>query len=335
LGSSDVKAWRVVRDGEPSEVMRLDEIEEPVARQGELAVDVEAVGLSVPDLLLMRGQYQMKNERPNVAGTELGGTVGGGTGLAVDTRVAATTEAGALGQRAVVPDNAVMIVPDDMSAEVAASLPTNYVTAHLALHERAAVRRGEVMVVFGGAGGVGSATVQIAKAAGASVLATGRGPDRTAACVELGADCAVDTSEPSRVVDAVLDFTDGRGADVVIDPVGGDLFDQSRRCIAFAGRVVTVGFTSGTIPVLKMNQLILRNFAVLAVNNGLHLEQRPEIHAKARADVVALCASGRIAPAVHRVYDFSEAPVALQELGDGEVVGKAVVRVQERMEERT
>jgi NADPH2:quinone reductase len=327
-----VKAWRVHRDGEPVEVMELDDIPEPPVGPCELLVEVEAVGLMFPDLLLTRGQYQITHERPSVAGNELVGTVvaaGTGATLAPGTRVSGTCRPGrgALADRTILVEDDVMVVPPQVPPDVAVTLPTNYVTAYLALHTRAQVRPGEVVLVHGGAGGVGSAAIDVALAAGARVIATDIGAERTEFCTDLGAHLACDTGE-GPVIDAVLQFSGGAGADVVIDPVGGDLFDQSRRCIAFCGRIVVVGYTSGTIPVFKVNNLVLRNFTVMGVNAMLYLFEHNEIHRRVRQAVVDLCVAGRLHPKIHAVFPYEEAPYAIQQLGERGILGKAVVRVR-------
>jgi NADPH2:quinone reductase len=217
-------------------------------------------------------------------------------------------------------------VPEDLNPLIAASIPVNYVTAHLALHARARVAAGETVLVLGGAGGVGSAAIQLALAAGAHVITTALGQARLDACRELGAHVVIDPSETS-VVDAVEAATGGAGADVVIDPVGGDAFDDLRRCVAFEGRVVVVGFVGGSIPSLRTNQLVLRNFAVLGVNNGLYMARRPDIHRAARLECLALAAAGAIDPLIGGRWPFERAPEALEALAHGDLVGKAVVDV--------
>jgi NADPH2:quinone reductase len=244
------------------------------------------------------------------------------------SRVAGTCRPGhgALTERTVLLEDDVMVVPPEIPGDVAVTLPTNYVTAYLALHTRAQVQPDEVVLVHGGAGGVGGAAIQVARAAGARVIATDIGAERTKLCGELGAEMTCDTAEES-VIDAVLEFSGGAGADVVIDPVGGDLFDQSRRCIAFAGRIVVVGYTSGTIPVLKVNNLVLRNFTVMGVNAMLYLFEHNDIHRGVRQAVIDLCLAGHIHPKIHTVFPFDEAPQAIQQLAERGILGKAVVRV--------
>ncbi|MET0143529.1 MAG: zinc-binding dehydrogenase [Ilumatobacteraceae bacterium] len=319
--------------GEPADVLLLEDIDEPVAGPGELLVDVETAGLSFADLLLIRGEYQMQLPLPCVPGSELVGRVrvaGPGTSTPEGTRIIGLGRPpdGAYAEQAVVIENQSEPIPEAIAAPPAVALIGNYVTAHLALHRRAQLRAGEVVVVHGGAGGVGSAAIQVAKAAGATVIAADLGADRAALCGRVGADLTVDT-EAMSLTDAVLEHTAGRGADVVVDPVGGELFEQARRCIAFEGRLVVVGFTSGTIPHLRMNQLILRSFTVMGVNALIVLEQYPEIHGEARRAVVELLAAQVIEPMVGMNAPFDGLLDACAELAAGRVQGKASITVND------
>jgi NADPH2:quinone reductase len=180
-------------------------------------------------------------------------------------------------------------------------------------------------MVHGGAGGVGSAAIQIALGKGARVIGTDFGPKRRRFCQDLGAHLAVDP-EVEDLVAAVNDFTAGRGADVVIDTVGGDLFDDSRRCVAFEGRIVVVGFTSGRIPQLQVNRLILRNFTVMGINAMAYQLDYPQIHGRVRQNVIDMCLREEISPAIHCEAKLDELPALFVQLDHGEVLGKAVIK---------
>jgi NADPH2:quinone reductase len=317
--------------GEPGDVLRLVEIDDAVPGDGELLVDVEIAGASFADLLLIRGGYQIALPLPCVPGSELVGRVvaaGPSTSTTVGTRLIglARWPYGAYAERAVVIEERSESIPEGVAASDAVALIGNYVTAHLALHRRAQLQRGETVVVHGGAGGVGSAAIQIAKAAGATVIAADLGADRAELCRAVGADVAFDASTTS-LTEVVLEHTAGRGADVVIDPVGGDLFESARRCIAFEGRIVIVGFTSGTIPELRMNQLILRSYTLMGVNALTVLERYPEIHRQARRAVVELLDGGAISPLVGEVFEFEQLVEACEQLAAGRIEGKAAIRV--------
>jgi NADPH:quinone reductase len=325
--------WQMQRTGNPAEVLTLADLPTPKPAEGELTVDIEYAGLGFADLLLIRGEYQVALPLPAVPGSEFVGRVaaaGPGTTLAPGTRVLGLSRwgHGPLAVTNLAIENQVEPIADELPGPETVSLIGNYVTAHLALHRRARLQSGEVVVVHGAAGGVGAAAVQLAKAAGATVLAADLGADRAGSCLAMGADVAVDATDPARLTDAVREHTGGRGADVVLDMVGGDLFEAARRYIAYEGRIVIVGFTSGTIPQLRVNQLLLRSFAVLGVNALTVLERYPAVHAEARRAVVDLLARGAIAPPVADVRPLGELVELLDALATRTVTGKAVIRVQ-------
>jgi NADPH2:quinone reductase len=324
-----MRGWLMHREGEPTEVMELVDLPDRVPADDQLVVEVEAAGITFPDLLLIRGDYQFHLPLPNTPGSELVGRVvaaGPRTRIPVGARVAglARPPDGAFAQQTLVVEDDVIEVPEDLPAADAVTLQTNYVTAHLALHHRAKVQQDEFVLVHGAAGGVGSAAVQLARAQGARVIATEVGPNRVALCERLGAERVIDpTTEP--LVAAVMEATEGHGADIVIDTVGGDLFDDSRRCIAFEGRIVVVGFTSGRIPELRVNQLILRNFTVMGVNALIYANDYPDLNRWTREAVIALRMSCAIAPVIDGVSPFEDVPEVFARLAAGEVIGKAIV----------
>jgi NADPH:quinone reductase len=327
-----MRGWTLRQTGDPAEVLRLEERSDPSAGDGELLVDVEVAGASFADLLLMRGEYQIALPLPCVPGSELVGRVraaGPGTTTPEGTRIIGLGRPpdGAYAEQAVVVEDQSEPIPDHLDGSQAVTLIGNYVTAHLALHRRAGVRSGETVVIHGGAGGVGSAAIQVAKAAGATVIAADLGTQRAELCRTVGADVALDAATTS-LTETVLEHSGGRGADVVIDPVGGDLFEQARRCIAFEGRLVIVGFTSGNIPQLRLNQVILRSFSVMGVNALTVLQHYPAMHREARRAVVQLLADGAIAPMVGRTFAFEHLVEACTELAAGRVQGKAALSVR-------
>ena len=324
-----MKAWRAHALGEPEDVLRLDDVAEPVPGPGEVVVRVEAAGLNFPDVLLLRGQYQVKPPLPITPGLEVAGTVaaaGDGVDLRPGERVLAlpTTPHGGLAEQVVVPATAVFPVPDTMAFEAAAALHVTYQTSHVALHRRAALQAGETLLVHAGAGGVGSAAIQLGLAAGARVLATAGGPDKVDVCRDLGAEIVVDYRDQD-FVDVVKDATGGRGADVIYDPVGGDVFDRSRRCVAWEGRILVIGFTGGRIAEVPTNHVLLKNYAVVGVHWGMYAHHEPELMARTHAELVRLHGEGAIAPLIGRRSPMSDAPAALRALADRRTVGKAVV----------
>ena len=316
-----MRAWRVHEQGEPEAVLRLEDVEPPSPKPGEVVVQVAAAALNFPDILLCRGEYQEKPALPFTPGLELAGTVDGARVLGNPSM-----GAGALAEYTVAPKGSLFPVPDGMPDEAAAALHITYQTGYLALHTRAALQAGETLLVHAGAGGVGSAAVQLGKAAGARVVATAGGPDKVKVLRELGVDLAVDYRSEDFVA-AVKDFTDGRGADVVYDPVGGDTFDRSTRCIAFEGRILVIGFTSGRIPEARANHVLVKNYSVVGVHWGLYNRVQPDVPRRIHDELCRLWAEGLIDPLVSQVVPFEDAPAALAALGSRGTHGKIVVLV--------
>ncbi|MDH4147355.1 MAG: NADPH:quinone oxidoreductase family protein [Acidimicrobiia bacterium] len=322
-----MRAWQVVDVGEPTEVMRLVELAEPVAGPGEVVVAVEAVGVSFPDLLQVRGHYQIQPELPFVPGREIAGTiaaVGGGVhGWRAGDRVLLSGRGG-LAERCVTPAAALFATPRGLDAGQASALVSNYGTAWFALHCRAALQPGEILLVHAGAGGVGSAAIQLGRACGAMVIATAGGPHKVEVARTLGADVAIDYDEDD-FVDVVMAVTDGHGADVVFDPVGGDVFDRSRRVVAWGGRLLVIGFTSGRIADAPTNHALLRNYSVVGVYWGGALGHRPELASEAMVELASAVERGEIDPLVGGRFALADAPHALAMLGSRRSVGKLVV----------
>lgn len=327
-----MRAWRVHELGDPVDVLRLDDVEPPTPSPGHVLVEVAAAALNFPDILLCKGEYQEKPALPFTPGVEMAGTVvevgEGVDALAVGDRVlgAPVMGRGGLAERTVAPAATLYAVPEGMSWTAAAALHVTYQTGWVALHTRAALQPGETLLVHAGAGGVGSAAVQLGKAAGARVVATAGGADKVKVLEELGVDLAVDYTADD-FVEAVKDFTDGRGADVVYDPVGGDVFDKSTKCIAFEGRLLVVGFTSGRIPQARANHVLVKNYSVVGVHWGLYNRRRPEVPRQAHEALTRLYAEGLVDPLVSQVVPFEQVPAALVALGGRATHGKIVVDV--------
>ncbi|TWP36328.1 NADPH:quinone oxidoreductase family protein [Leekyejoonella antrihumi] len=324
------RAWRVHRLGAPAVALQLDDV--PVARptRGQARVQVTAIGLNHPDLLLCSGRYQERPDLPFCPGYEAAGVVvdaGPGSIWQDGDHVIVVPELpnGAMQESLTVPDNQLYGVPARLPATTAATLHIAYATAHAALHRRASIRPGETLLVDGAAGGVGSAAVQLGVAAGARVLAVATGEAKARACEQAGAE-AIDLSLTDDLVTTVRDLTDGHGADIVLDVVGGDLFDRARRCIAFEGRVVTVGFTSGTVPQAPVNHVLLRNYSLVGLHLAAYRRANPTVLREIHAELVRLAEDGRIAPTIHASLPFDEAPAGLDLLARREVVGRVVLR---------
>jgi NADPH2:quinone reductase len=328
-----VKAW-VVRENGPPEVMSFEEVEPPDTPPGLVQVEVRAAAINFFDLLQIGGTYQVKPELPFIPGAEVAGIVASappGSGLAVGDRVMATVPQQGLlrGGYAEVTHadvDGVVRIPERMPFDEAAGFFINYQTGWFGLHRRARLTAGEVVLVHAGAGGVGSAAIQLAKAAGAAVIATAGSPEKVELCRKLGADLAVDYSSED-FVEAVKQFTQGRGADVVYDPVGGDVFDRSTKCIAFEGRIVVVGFTSGRIPTLAANHVLVKNYSVVGLHWGLYRERLPALIPSATDELFRLYEAGSIRPHIGRRAALGEALDLLQDVGARRTTGKSVLVV--------
>ena len=316
-----MRAWRVHELGNPSAIT-LDDVPVPTPGDGQLLVRVRAAALNFPDVLMAAGLYQERPPLPYTAGMELCGEVEG-TGQ----RVLGTTsgDPGAFAEYALMDADRAWPVPDGMSDEKAAALNITYQTSHVGLHRRASLQPGEWLLVHPGAGGVGSAAIQLGKAAGARVVATAGGPEKVQVCRDLGADHVVDYTTEDFVA-VVKDVTDGHGADVVYDPVGGDVFDRSRKCIAFEGRLVVVGFTSGRIPEVPASHVLLKNYSVVGLHWGLYRRHEPSVFGAVHQELTRLSAEGRIDPLVSQVLPLEDAPKALAALADRATVGKVVLK---------
>jgi NADPH2:quinone reductase len=278
---------------------------------------------------MCRGEYQVKPPLPFTPGAEVSGVVAA-VGDGVDPtlrgrRVIAIPRFGdgAFTERTVAPVGTVFPIPDSLDDIAAAALHVTYQTGHVALHRRAQLRAGETLLVHAGAGGVGSAAIQLGRAAGARVIATAGGAEKVQVCRDLGAELVIDY-RAGDFVDAVKEFTDGRGADVIYDPVGGDTYDRSTKCIAFEGRILIIGFTGGRFAEARTNHVLIKNYAVVGVHWGLYNLMQPQFVHDTHAALMALHAEGRIAPLVSREIEMAEVPPALASLATRGTWGKIV-----------
>jgi NADPH:quinone reductase len=316
-----MRAWRVHELGDPSAVLRLEDVEQPTPGDGQVLVRVRAAALNFPDILMVQGRYQERPPLPFTPGVELCGEV-----VETGQRVIGGPSGGpgAFAEYALMDADGAWPVPEGMSDEKAAALYLTYQTGHVGLHRRAHLQPGEWLLVHAGAGGVGSAAIQLGKAAGAKVIATAGGARKVEVCRELGADHVVDyTSED--FVAVVKEVTGGHGADVVYDPVGGDVFDRSRKCIAFEGRLVVVGFTSGRIPEAPANHALVKNYSVVGLHWGLYRTKEPALIAGTHQALTELVGSGQVDPMIGDVLPLDQAPQALARLADRSTVGKVVL----------
>ncbi len=317
-----VERWVEPRD------LKLHEVPELELKPGHVRVEVKAAGVNFFDILIVQGRYQVKPPFPFVPGSEIAGIVcevgDAVTDLCMGDRVFGAVPLGAFAERAVVPASLLQPVPETMSFEEAEGFPIVYPTSYAGLVDRSALQSGETLLVHAAAGGVGIAAVQIGKALAARVIATAGGPEKLEVARSAGADHVIDYREGDWVA-AVQELTDGRGADVIYDPVGGDVFDGSMKCIAWNGRLLVVGFAGGRIPEVKANRILLKNIAVVGLHWGAHAARQPERVRKIFEELAELYAGGKIAPVVYRTYPLDELPAALEALGSRGTYGKLII----------
>lgn len=311
---------------EPRDVA-VREIPEPPLVPSTIKVEVRAAGCNFFDTLMVRGQYQVKPPFPFVPGGELSGTVvevGEGVGFAIGDRVLAPVPTGAYAERAVVPAGSAWRLPPRMSFEEGAVLPIVYPTSYAALAFRARMQPGETLLVHAAAGGVGLAAVQIGKAMGARVIATAGGADKLEIVRRAGADVLIDY-QTEDFVERVHALTDGRGADVIYDSVGGDIFDRSLKCIAWNGRLLVIGFAGGRIPEVKANRILLKNIAIVGLHWGAYARYEPERVPETFAALFQMYDEGRIKPVIFGSYPLERTGEALVALASRQTYGKVVV----------
>lgn len=325
-----MRSWLVTELGEPRDVLQLQETARPSVEAGKLLIEVEASSLNFFDILLCQGKYQEKPPIPFTPGAEVCGIireVGEGCTLQEGQRVIATPEMpeGGLSEWVSVAGDSVYTISDAISASEAAGMFITCQTSFYALYHRGNLQEGDVLLVHAGAGGVGSAAIQLGKAKGAKVIATAGGAEKVQLCRELGADIAIDYLSDD-FVKIVKEETGGRGADVIYDPVGGDVFDRSRKCIAFDGRILIIGFAGGRISDAPVNHALIKNYSIVGVHWGLFRKLNPDKVAEIHANLMELYERGEIRPLIYKEYDFADVPVALEVLADRKTYGKLIVK---------
>jgi NADPH2:quinone reductase len=320
-----MKAWVVEAITERGD-MRLMDVPPLVPGPGQYVVGVEAAGLNFLDALMLRGLYQTKPKLPFTPGVEIVGRVliaGDGAPLPAGTRVSASTQGGYAEQALAGPDASA--IPDDLpAADAVALFGIVYPTSYYGLHDRGGLAAGQTVLVHAGAGGVGSAAVQVAVAAGARVIATAGGAAKVAMCRELGAELAIDYGAEDWV-EMVRSHTKGRGVDLVYDPVGGEVGEKSLRCLAWHGRYLVVGFAAGPIPALAANRLLLKEASAVGVYWGGAVGRDAALGVRIRAAVLALYRAGKIKPLIKGRFPLGRADEALASLAGRGSVGKVVI----------
>jgi NADPH2:quinone reductase len=324
-----MRGWQVRELGEPADVLTWTEMPDPEPGPGQVLVRVHAVACNFPDILVCQGRYQEKPPLPFTPGLEIAGEVvaaGQGAAAAVGDRVLGTPPVGRGGyaELAVLDAASTLPWPEGMTAGQAAGMFVTYQTGICALQHRAALQAGETLLVHAAAGGVGSAAVQLGKAMGARVIGTAGGPEKCAVVKRLGADEVIDYSTEDLVA-RVKEITGKRGADVVFDPVGGDVFDASRKAVAFEGRILVIGFAGGRFADAPTNHVLVKNYSVVGVHWGFYRTMDPQKIPRWQGALNDLWAQGKIDPLVGVELPLSEAPEALRRLGSRATTGKVVL----------
>lgn len=324
-----MKAWRVAELGEPRDVLVLDDVDTPRPGPGQVLVRVLASAANFPDVLMCRGLYQIKPELPFTPGVELCGEVvalgEGVVDLAVGDRVLGSPALphGGFAEYAVMDRATTFVAPDALDAAEAASLHIGYQTGWFGLHRRAALEAGETLLVHAAAGGVGSAAIQLGKAAGARVIGVVGGSAKADYARRLGADVVVDRLTED-FVEVVKRETGGRGANVVYDPVGGGTYQRSTKCIAFEGRLVVVGFAGGEIQSAALNHALVKNYSIVGLHWGLYNTYDPASVQTCHAELTRLADEGLVKPLVSERLGLADVADGVQRLADGSTVGRLV-----------
>lgn len=321
-------AWQFDEYGKFDSVLHWAERPTPAVGDGEALIKTAAVSLNFPDLLIIQGLYQHKAPLPAVPGVEAVGTVmeaGIGSKFKPGQRVVGFSHSGGtLADSFLVNNDCAWPVPDHVSDIQAAALSVTYGTSYFGLKHRGQIQAGEVLLVLGASGGVGTAAIQLGKAFGATVIAAAGSAEKLEVCTKLGADHVINYREED-IVERVKALTDGRGADVIYDPIGGDMFDQVKRCVNWEGRIIIIGFASGRIPKIECNRLLLKNMSVVGLAWGQYLERNPAKGAACQLDLYKLLAEGKIDPLIYRVLPFEQAIEGLRLMDSRELYGKIVI----------
>jgi NADPH2:quinone reductase len=313
------------------ETLVVEDVPEVSPGPGEVSIEVHAAGVNFPDVLIIQNKYQFKPELPFTPGSELAGIVrktgDGVTHVKEGDRVLAFVSQGAFAQQIVTSGQAVMPMPDGLDFDTAASFTLTYGTSHHAVVDRAQLKAGETILVLGAAGGVGLAAIEIGKALGARVIAAASTDEKLEVCKEHGADATINyTTQDLR--EAIKVATDGKGPNVIYDPVGGIYAEPAFRSIAWRGRYLVVGFANGEIPKLPLNLPLLKGASLVGVFWGDFARREPKANAAAMREMIGWMAEGKIRPHVSARYALAETPQALQDMAARRVTGKVVIHPQ-------
>ena len=324
-----MKAY-VCREFGPVESHKVEEIEDPRAEAGQVVVDVKAAGVSFPDVLIVQGKYQFQPPFPFSPGGEIAGVISEvGEGVVdwkVGDRVIAMTGNGGIAEKVVAFEMTLMPLPETMDFKDGAAFPLNYGTTYHALKQRGQLQPGETLLVTGAGGGVGTTAIEIGKAMGAKVIAAASTEEKLEIAKNLGADETINYSD-GELKEKVKALTDGLGADVIYDPIGGDIFLQCMRCVNWKGRVLVIGFASGPIPEVPTNLALLKGCSIVGVFWGRFTGAEPEENSKNFDELFALHAEGKLKPQITKSYSLDDAAEAISSLENRKATGKVVIEV--------
>ncbi len=325
-----MKAWQFRTYGQYNEVLEWSERALPSPQIGQCLVKTSAVSLNFPDLLVCQGKYQEKAPLPAVPGMEGVGTVyqaGPDSKFKIGDRVVGFCHGGGtLSEYFISDDDSTWLVPNHVTDIQAAALSVTYGTSYFGLFHRGNLKAEETLLVLGGAGGVGSAAIQLAKYAGSKVIAAAGTEAKLAICKKLGADHLINYTNED-MVSSVKNFTNGAGADVIYDPVGGKLFEKTKRCAAWDSRLVIIGFTAGSIPKMETNRVLLKNMSLIGLAWGQYMKRRPKMVESCQEKLYSLLREGFIDPLIYDTLPFSRAMQGLKMIEQREVYGKVVLTI--------
>ena len=324
-----MKAY-VCREFGPVESHKVEEIEDPRAEAGQVVVDVKAAGVSFPDVLIVQGKYQFQPPFPFSPGGEIAGVISEvGEGVVdwkIGDRVIAMTGNGGIAEKVVAFEMTLMPLPETMDFKDGAAFPLNYGTTYHALKQRGQLQPGETLLVTGAGGGVGTTAIEIGKAMGAKVIAAASTEEKLEIAKNLGADETINYSD-GELKEKVKALTDGLGADVIYDPIGGDIFLQCMRCVNWKGRVLVIGFASGPIPEVPTNLALLKGCSIVGVFWGRFTGAEPEENSKNFDELFALHAEGKLKPQITKSYSLDDAAEAISSLENRKATGKVVIEI--------
>lgn len=322
-----MKAIVCKKFGPPSS-LAFEEVAPLTPKEKEVLVEVKACGVNFPDTLIIQGLYQFKPELPFTPGSDISGVVKevgqGVTHVKIGDEVFGFVINGGFAQEVIVPKNACFLKPPQMNFPIAASFMMAYGTSYHALKDRGNLQEGETLVVLGASGGVGLAAVELGKLMGAKVIAAASSTDKLALCKKYGADETIDYSKEN-LKERIKELTEGRGADVIYDPVGGDYSESAIRGMAWEGRYLIVGFAAGEIPKIPLNLTLLKGCAIVGVFWGSFAMKTPKKNMQNTMQLMQWYGEGKLKPHIHTIYQLAEAPKALEEMMNRKVMGKVVI----------